>query len=102
MKQGRQELPHTDTGRERYQETVYKEWEKACRQRWRALLLVVKAKLEAVDVGITSFDEEFLAFTVLPDGSTAGDWMLPQIESAYDVGEMPKMLPAGEESSQQS
>lgn len=69
-------------------------WEQATRQRWRALALVIKAKLEAVESGITTFEDEFLAHTVLPDGTTAGDWMRPQIAEAYEHGRMPAMLPA--------
>lgn len=42
-------------------------------QRWRALLLVVKAKLEAVESGITTFDAEFLGGMVLPNGRTFGE-----------------------------
>ncbi|MEM9074467.1 MAG: hypothetical protein AAGE52_38590, partial [Myxococcota bacterium] len=44
----------------RNEAAAYKAWEQACRQRWRALMLVIKAKLEAVETGITSFDVEFL------------------------------------------
>lgn len=40
-------------------------WEQACRSRWRALLLVIKAKLEAVEVGISTVEQEFLAWTVV-------------------------------------
>lgn len=69
-------------------------FDQAVRQRWRALALVIKAKLEAVETGITTFEDEFLAHTVLPDGSTAGEWMAPQIDRAYASGEMPSMLPA--------
>lgn len=68
-------------------------WEQACRQRWRALLLVIKAKLEAVEAGITSVEREFLAYVVLPDGSTVGEWAKPQLEQAYERGTMPPMLP---------
>lgn len=70
-----------------------KEWEQACRQKWRALALVVKAKLEAVESGISEFEEEFLAHIVLPDGQTVGRWMQPQIAAAYGSGKMPPMLP---------
>lgn len=41
-------------------------WEQACRQKWRALLLSIKAKLEAVDAGIAEFEEEFLSYVVDP------------------------------------
>lgn len=69
-----------------------KMWEQACRQRWRALSLVIKAKLEAVTAGITTVEDEFLAHTVLPDGRTMGEWAKPQIEEAYRIGTMPKHL----------
>lgn len=52
-------------------------WEQACRQRWRALNLVVKAKLEAVEAGITTFEDEFLAYICLPGGGTMGDMARP-------------------------
>ena len=65
------------------------------RQRWRALLLVMKAKLEAVESGITSFENEFLAHVVLPDNRTVGQWLGPELEAAYLHGEMPKQLLPG-------
>jgi hypothetical protein len=67
-------------------------WEQACRQRWRALALVVKAKLEAVEAGITTFEEEFLAHIVLPGGDTVGSRALPAIDSAYTSGHFVPLL----------
>lgn len=64
------------------------------RQRWRALLLVVKAKLEAVESKIATFDQEFMAHVVLPDGRTISQVILPQIEHAYITGKMPPLLGA--------
>ncbi len=55
-------------------------YEKACRQRWRALTLVIKAKLEAVETGITTFEEEFLAHIVMANGSTIGERLIPQLD----------------------
>ncbi len=78
---------------EREEKAQQKLWEKACRQRWRALALVVKAKLAAVEAKITTFEEEFLPHIVLPDGSTVSDYMLPQVEQAYAIGKMPPLLP---------
>jgi hypothetical protein len=75
-------------------DAALKLWEQACRQRWRALSLVVKAKLEAVDAGISAFETEFLGHIVLPNGQTAGEWMAPQVEAAYATGAMPSDLPA--------
>lgn len=89
------EFTLTPTGkRSRSDDQAYAAWEQACRQRWRALNLVIKAKLEAVESGISEFEEEFLAHIVLPNGTTAGDWLRPQIEEAYVTGKMPEMLPA--------
>ncbi|WP_084581741.1 hypothetical protein [Sphingomonas azotifigens] len=84
---------HHSRGR-RTPDAALKEWEQAVRQRWRALSLVIKAKLEAVESGISEFEDEFLANIVMPNGSTAGQWVRPQIAIAYRTSEMPKMLPA--------
>jgi hypothetical protein len=79
--------------RNRSHDDAIEAWEQACRQRWRALALVVKAKLEAVGSNITTFEEEFLAHIVLPDGRTFGAWAKSELESAYSVGNMPALLP---------
>lgn len=63
------------------------------RRRWRALALAIKAKLEVVETGIASFEDEFLAHLVLPDGSTVGEWAAPQVARAYKTGTMPALLP---------
>tara|TARA_R110002049_G_scaffold282589_3_gene462442 strand:+ start:2171 stop:2632 length:462 start_codon:yes stop_codon:yes gene_type:complete len=83
----------TPTGKKRTEAAAFKEWEQACRQKWRALSLVIKAKLEAVDAGIAIFEDEFMANIVLPNGSTVSQFMLPQITEAYESGAMPKLLP---------
>ena len=71
-------------------------YDQAVRQRWRALALVIKAKLEAVEAGIAEFEEEFLAHIVLPNGRTVGDFMVPQIAAVYETGQMPPLLLGGE------
>lgn len=67
-------------------------WEQVCRQRWRALCLVIKAKLEAVESGISTLEEEFLANIVMPDGRTVGGSVMPEIEDAYKTGNMSSRL----------
>jgi hypothetical protein len=59
------------------------------RQKWRALLLVIKAKLEAVENKIASFEDEFLSQIVLPNQQTVGSYVAPMIEAAYKTGRMP-------------
>ncbi len=80
----------TPTGKQRTNSAAKDAYDQARRQRWRALLLVIQAKLEAVEVGISTFEQEFLAHVVLPDGSTVGELMLPQIERAYSNGQQPR------------
>ncbi len=89
------EFTHSPAGRARTDRAAVAAWEQACRQAWRALSLVVKAKLEAVAAGISTFEAEFLAYIVLPDGSTMGEWAAPQVAAAYDTGRMPALLAIG-------
>lgn len=63
------------------------------RRRWRALLLIVKAKLELVAGGDSDFEDEFLSRLMLPDGSTVREWLAPQIDQAYTTGRMPALMP---------
>ncbi len=70
-------------------------YEQAGRQRWRALALVIKAKLEAVESGVETFEDAFLSHIVLPGGGTIGRWLKPQLQEAYVGGKMPPLLGAG-------
>lgn len=89
------DVAKTESGRYRNERNYEAFRERATRQRWRALLLVIKAKLEAVETGIATFEEEFLAHIVLPDGKTVGQHVLPAVAAAYDSNKMPKgLLPA--------
>lgn len=69
-----------------------RKWEQSCRQKWRALSLAIKAKLEAVESGISAFEDEFMAHIVLPNGRTVGEVMTQQIQQAYDNKKMPPLL----------
>lgn len=86
----------TPTGRQRRNPAdAERAWEQACRSRWRALLLVIKAKLEAVQVGISTVEDEFLAWTVLPgDGRTVGERLRLTIDESVRSGK-PALLALG-------
>src|SRR5690606_13034794 len=87
------EIRFTATGKSwtpAQQQSAYEQLE---RPRWRALTLVVKAKLESVEPGIETFEEAFLPHIVLPNGQTYGQFAVPQIAWAYERQEMPPMLP---------
>lgn len=59
------------------------------RRRWRALLLVLKAKLEAVESGITLFEQEFYAHLLLPGGMTVYETSHKDVERALQTGKPP-------------
>ena len=64
------------------------------RRRWRALLLIVKAKFEAMEAGITSFEEEFLSSVIMADGQTIYSFLRPQLAAMYQSGRAPSLLPS--------
>lgn len=78
---------------QRTAEAAFAQWEQACRQRWRALALVIKAKLEAVESGITTFDQEFYAHIVLPNGISIYDATKAGVALAYSSGQVQPLLP---------
>jgi hypothetical protein len=67
--------------------------EQEIRRRFRALALVIKAKLEAVESKVASFESEFMAHIVMPDGKTVADHVSPAIAAAYRTGGVPRLLP---------
>jgi hypothetical protein len=67
-------------------------YEQEVRRRWRALALVIKAKLEAVETGIATFEDEFMPHVIMPDGKTVAEHVQPWIAQAYEsraVGALP-------------
>ncbi len=69
----------------------HRQWEQACRSRWRSLALCIKAKLEAVAAGITTFEIEFLAHFVVAGNKTIGDKIVPQLEEMAKSGRIPRL-----------
>lgn len=72
--------------------------DQARRSRWRALLLVIKAKLESVDAGIETFEESFLPHIVMPGGKTVYEHIKQPLAINYQGGNVP-LLPAPERKS---
>ena len=58
-------------------------------------MLVLKAKLEAVEAGLTTLDQEFLGDMVLPGDTTVSEALLPRLDEALNTGRMPGLLPGG-------
>jgi len=60
--------------------------EEASRRYWHKLSLLIRAKLDAVDEGIATFEEEFLAYMLLPGGDTVLQGVQPGVTRAYAAG----------------
>jgi hypothetical protein len=53
---------HTPSGRPRGPEAHERAYEQALREHWRGLLLAVRGKLQSVESGLSTFDDEFASF----------------------------------------
>lgn len=53
-------------------------WDQEVKECWRALVLLLKANLEAVERGIVTVEQAFMAYLVTGDGRTVGEIVLPQ------------------------
>lgn len=68
-------------------------YQQKIRQRWRIFYMTLKMKLEEIDGGGETFEDQFLSKMCLPDGSTVGDFMrLPENVTRLAETEMPKLL----------
>lgn len=56
------------------------------RAAWRAVGLLIKAKKVAIEQGITTIEKEFMADTVMPDGSTLIDHYQGIVDHNYTDG----------------
>jgi DNA-binding transcriptional regulator PaaX len=83
----------TDKGRLRTNESQLTAYKQAERQTWRVMLLLIKAKLEAIEAEVTTWEHEFFADMLLPSGQTVAEAMLPQVEECYKTGVIPTFMP---------
>jgi hypothetical protein len=85
-------VTHTEAGRARKAPARHQALAAEQRRVWRALLLVLRAKIESAESGVETIEEAFLAHIVLPDGGTVAEKVIPQIESAYATGQVRPLL----------
>jgi hypothetical protein len=88
------EISRTPTNRPRSPAARILALEAEERRLWRSLHLVLKAKLEATTSGVSSFEQEFLGHTVLPDNRTVAEAVGPRIDEAYRTGEVGAVMAA--------
>lgn len=84
----------TPNGRIRKRTVALRAQEQECRRRWRVLYQVILAKFEAIECGVTTMEEEFLAFMALPDGQTVGERILGDLDKVL-AGRRMNLLPEG-------
>ena len=68
------------------------------RRRWREVLLLIKAKLVAIDAGVVEARSEWLPHLVLDNDETLGEYVIPRLAqlqgAAQGRGHVPLLLPA--------
>lgn len=72
---------------------MLRNWDQGCREKWRSLSLIIKAKLEAVNSGVTIFEEEFLSHFVTQSGKTVAERLLPELEETLSKAAKVPLLP---------
>lgn len=68
-------------------------FEQEQRERWRQMVLLLKAKMVAIAGGISTPEAEFLAHAMLPTGRTLGEHLTEHPEELTTTGRL--MLPGG-------
>ena len=68
--------------------TKMKNVEQEERRVWRVMLLLIKAKMEIIEAGLSSVEREFLADVMTADGRTVGELMKPALAASYESGSM--------------
>jgi hypothetical protein len=63
------------------------------RRLWRVVRTWILGQLEAVASGFKTFEEVFLADTVLANGQTFATWAAPQLQRQAEQGQLPPLLP---------
>jgi hypothetical protein len=67
-------------GRRRTKDSAEDAFKQERRRRWRGMLLIIKAKLEQIEIGNSTLQREFLSDMVMPNGRTLGDALIPQLK----------------------
>lgn len=89
-----EELVKDSAGRKRGAAAQATARDQTIRERWRALVLLCKAKIVAIDAGVTTPEAEFLAHAMLPTGQTLGEHLAENPEQLMTSGRL--MLPGGD------
>jgi hypothetical protein len=86
------EFMFTPTGKIRSREARLELHQAEVRRRWRELALLVKAKVVAIESGLRSVSQEFIADALAAPDATVAEYITPQLAAGYASGE--RQLPA--------
>ena len=76
-----------ERGHKRSEAKAKEAWQQEVRRRWRSLTAVVKAKLIAIEDGVSTLEQEFLPYMVTANGATVYERLKPQLEQAKEQGQ---------------
>ena len=65
-------------------------YKQAIKAKWRALYLIIKAKFVAIESGVSTLDNEFMANFVLKNGLTLSEYILPQLDQPDIFPKLPE------------
>lgn len=80
----------------RTESAAREEYEKEVNRRWRAFGMVIKAKIVAVEEGISTMGAEFIGNAILGTGRTVAETHAPELAQLVALGRLPALaLPGG-------
>ena len=82
-------------GRRRTSEAARMAWQDECRRKWRVILLLIKAKLEAIEEEVVSPREALLSWLLLPNGQNVSQALEGKWEKMLKGGDVGQLLIAG-------
>jgi hypothetical protein len=88
------QFARTPTGLVRSETEQNRLYQQEVRRRWRSLSLALKAKLIAIEDGITTFENEFMPYMITDDGRTLGERFMHLIATAQKTGRLCLPAPA--------
>ena len=90
------ELKYLSPGRLRSTTQAKARWEAEVLRLWCVLLVMIEGKLEAVENGLVSFEEEMLGYIVVPgENRTIRQLLVPQLDEVYRTRSLPPLLGSG-------
>lgn len=78
------DIQKTKTGLQRNRQDIERAYEQKKRQRWRVMLLLLKAALEAVECGVMSVEEALLPHLILRNGQKISEAYLASVSSKIE------------------